>query len=125
MRIRSSDTPLMLRYMAGVRWQDRVPSEEVLRRCDLEDIESKLRRNRLRWFGHVKRRGEDSAVGRLGRAMRMEVPGRRPVGRPKKSWRRCIEEDMEDLGIEEDTAENRDEWRKAIAPTNPIEETGR
>ena len=113
--IRTTDRR-MLRYMAGVRWQDRVPSEEVLRRCDLEDIESKLRRSRLRWFGHVKRRGEDSAVGR---AMRMEVPGRRPVGRPKKSWRRCIEEDMEDLGIEEDTAENRDEWRKAIARPTP------
>ena len=113
--IRTTDRR-MLRYMAGVRWQDRVPSEEVLRRCDLEDIESKLRRNRLRWFGHVKRRGEDSAVGR---AMRMEVPGRRPVGRPKKSWRRCIEGDMEDLGIEEDTAEIRDEWRKAIARPTP------
>ena len=44
--IRTTDRR-MLRYMAGVRWQDRVPSEEVLRRCDLEDIESKLRRNRL------------------------------------------------------------------------------
>ena len=51
----------------------------------------------------MKRRGEDSAVGR---AMRMEVPGRRPVGIPKKSRKRYIEEDMEDLGIEEDTAEN-------------------
>ena len=50
----------------------------------------------------------------------MEVPGRRP----KKNWKRCIEEDMEDLGIE-NTAENRDEWRKAIARTTPIEETGR
>ena len=55
--IRTTDKR-MLRYMAGVRWQDRVASEEVLRRCDGEDIGSKLRRNRLRWFGHVKRTGE-------------------------------------------------------------------
>ena len=58
--------------------------------------------------------------------MRIEVPGRRPVGRPKTSWRRCIENDMDDLGIEEDTAENRDKWRKAMArPTPYIEQTGR
>ena len=74
----------------------------------VEDIESKLRRNRLRWFGHVKRRGEGSAIGR---SMRMEVPGRRPMGRPKKSWRRCIEEDKEGLRIEKDTAENKGDRR--------------
>ena len=57
-----------------------------------------------------------------GRAMRKDVPGRKLLGRNKKSWRRCIEEDIDldiDLEIEEGTAENRDEWRKAIARLTP------
>ena len=47
----------MLRCMAKVRWQDRVSSEGV-QRCGVEDLEDRLRRARLRWFGHVKRREE-------------------------------------------------------------------
>ena len=35
---------------------------------------------RLRWFGCVKCRDENSI---LRRAMELEVEGRRPVGRPK------------------------------------------
>ena len=103
----------MLRYVAGVRWQGRVSSEEVLRKCDLEDIGSKLR-NRLRRFGPVKRSGENSTMGRV---MTMEVPGRRLVARTEKRWRRCIYEHMEDRGIE-GTAENRDKWKKVIARPN-------
>ena len=38
---------------------------------------------RLRWFGHAKRRDENSI---LRRAMELEVEGRRSVGRPKKTW---------------------------------------
>ena len=30
----------------------------------------------------------------LRRAMELEVEGRRPVGRPKKTWRKVVEEDM-------------------------------
>ena len=38
---------------------------------------------RLRWFGHVKPRDENSI---LRKAMELEVECRRPVGRPKKKW---------------------------------------
>ena len=41
------------------------------------------RKMRLRWFGHVKRRDENSI---LRRAMELEVENRRPVGRSKKTW---------------------------------------
>ena len=41
-----------------------------------------LKKPRLRWFGHVKHRDENSI---LRRAMGIEVElGRRPVGRQKK-----------------------------------------
>ena len=35
--------------------------------------------------------------------MKLEVEGRRPVGRPKKTWSKVVEEDMRKLNITEDT----------------------
>ena len=58
---------------------------------------------RLRWFGHVKRR-DDSSI--LRRAMELEVEDRMPVGRPKKTWSKVVEEDMK-LNITEDMVEDR------------------
>ena len=34
----------MLRYIAMVRWQDKVSNEEVGRRCDVQDLEDRLKR---------------------------------------------------------------------------------
>ena len=74
----------MLRYMSRVTtsWQGRITNEEVRRRCRVENLEHRLRKMRLRWIGHVKRRDENSI---LRRAIELKVKGRRPVGRPKKT----------------------------------------
>ena len=97
--------------MSRVRWQDSITKEEVRRRCGVENLEHRLRKMRLRWFGHVKRRYENSI---LRRAMELEVEGRRPVGRPKTTWSKVVEEDMRKLIITEDMAEDRKQWRQLI-----------
>jgi len=43
----------MIRWMCGVKLQDRVPSKELRERLGLDDIISVLQRNRLRWYKHV------------------------------------------------------------------------
>jgi len=43
----------MVRWMCGMKLQDRVPSKELRERLGLDDIISVLQRNRLRWYGHV------------------------------------------------------------------------
>ena len=106
----------MLRYMAGVAWQDRVSSEEVARRCGVEVLENVLRRRRLRWFGHVKRRDEEDPLRRVGELV---VEGRRPPGRPRKSWRKTVEEDMRKVGAQEEDALDRDRWRGIIKRQTP------
>ena len=88
----------MLRYMSRVRWQDRI-TNEVRRRCGMENLEHRLRKMRLRWFGHVKHRDKNSI---LRRAMELEVEDRRPVGRPQKTWSKVVEEDIRKLNITED-----------------------
>ncbi len=66
----------------GVTLRDRSFSSEVAERVDVDSIGELLRRQRLRWFGHVLRRGEDLEVGKV---LTMEVAGaqgrRRPVRR--------------------------------------------
>ena len=39
--------------------------------------------------------------------MELEVEGRRPVGRTKKTWSKVMEEDMKKLNFTEDMAEDR------------------
>ena len=55
----------------------------------MENLEHRLRKTRLRWFGHVKLRDENSDGA---------VEGRRPVGRPKKTWSKIVDDDDDDDG---------------------------
>jgi len=48
----------MLKHKARVRWQDRISSEEVAKRCGLKMIQDKLKQKRLQLFGHVRRETE-------------------------------------------------------------------
>ena len=70
----------------------------------MEDLEDRLRRARLRWFGHVRRRDEGRI---LRRAVELEVAGKRLVGRPRKTWRQGVEENLGCLNIREDMVDNR------------------
>ena len=94
-----------LRYIAGVTWKDRIRSEEGSRRCRME----MLRRRKLRWYSHVKRRDEDE---RLGRILNIFMNGGRPTGRPKKSWRKTIEENMTQIQAREEDALDRRTWKR-------------
>ncbi len=59
-----------------------VTSEEVARRCGIREMEVILRQRRLQRFGLVRRAGQDSVVRMVEE---VEVEGRRPVGRPRKT----------------------------------------
>ena len=70
----------------------------------------------LIWFGHVQHRDENSI---LRRVMELEVEGRRPVGRPNKTWCMVVEEDTRKLNITENMAEDRKQWRQLISCPTP------
>ena len=42
--------------------------------------------------------------------MKLQVEGRRSVGRPEKMWSKVVEEDMGKLNIMKDMAEDRKQW---------------
>ena len=57
----------MLRMMCGVTRRDRVRNEYVRASVGVDSIEDKLAQGRLRWFGHVSRKGMDDDVRKVWR----------------------------------------------------------
>ena len=49
----------MIRWMCGVSLKDKITSAELRERMGVEGISEVMRRSRLRWFGHVKRKADD------------------------------------------------------------------
>jgi hypothetical protein len=54
----------IISWMCGVSLRDRVPSEELRPWVGVESIRDVCRRNRLRWFGRVERKGDDDWMKR-------------------------------------------------------------
>ena len=73
----------MLRWMCGFSRCDRIRNETIRNMVGVVAVEDKMREARLRWFGHVLRRGADAPVWRCER---LALDGfRRGRGRPKKN----------------------------------------
>ena len=62
--------------------------------------------------GHVRRRDNDHV---LSKAAEMEVEGVGPRGRPKKTWKLCVEQDMRE----------REYWGGKYSQPKRVEETHR
>ena len=101
----------MVRWMCGVKLQDRVLSKELRERLGLDDIISVLQRNRLRWYGHVLQKEDNDWVMKC---MEYEVEGARPRSRPKKTGREIVEKDCKARGLNTEDAMCRSRWRKQI-----------
>ena len=72
-------------------------------------IDEVMRSGRLRWFGHVQRRDADNVTRRV---MELAIPGARRRGRPKKTWHQQLKDDMTAVGVTQDVALYRNEWRR-------------
>ncbi|KAL6578085.1 hypothetical protein OROMI_010413 [Orobanche minor] len=102
----------ILRWMCGHTKKDRLRNEVIREKVRVASIEDKMMENRLRWFGHVRRRPVDAPVRRLESwGTSNIVKGR---GRPKRTWIKLIENDMRFLGIGESMAMERPIWRERI-----------
>ena len=94
-----------------VTWTDRVSSLDLVGRCGVRESGTVLRGRRLEWFVHVVRR--DEAEG-LGKTQLIEVPGRRPPGRPRNTSRKNMQEELASLNLQGEQALNRDQWRTVV-----------
>ena len=101
----------MLRWQCGVTRKDKVKNKHIRGTLKIAPISSKVKENRLRWYGHMKRREAEHPIRRV---MNMEIPGRRRPGRPKLRWIDCVRRDMDRLGLEESDALDGGKWRGVL-----------
>ena len=86
----------MVRAMCGQKVVDRKTTEEQMDMLGLkETIDRLATANGVRWYGHVLRRDNNSV---LRVALNLEVSGKRKRGRPKKTWKKQVEEETEKIG---------------------------
>ena len=97
----------MIRWMCGVKLNERKKSKELL---GLEPISLMIKKSRLRWFGHVERKDDNDRVKRY---IMWKVEGIRQRGRPKKTLWDYVKNDMESLGLPQKDAQSRNKWRSS------------
>ncbi|EYB91787.1 hypothetical protein Y032_0202g1790 [Ancylostoma ceylanicum] len=98
----------MLRWTAGVTRADRIRNKKIRERFGIAPIADKLRETRLRWYGHVLRANKDT-ICKVG--LNLEVPGKRPKGRPKQRWLDTLHADLKHVGVHPDQARDRVKWQ--------------
>ena len=99
----------MVRWMCGVSLKDRKRSEVLYSLLGIQSVAKVVRRDRLRWFGHLERKSGDDWV--LG-CRNVEVVGEMSKGRGRKTWREYVNDDMEVLGFQRVF---KDMWRGFIS----------
>ena len=105
-----------LRRILGIRWQDRISNEEVLKRAGLCSIQAMLGARRLKWLGHVHRMGDSRIPKQI--LYGELVQGKRKRGGQVKRFKAQVKSDLEAFGIGSSSwsqlAEDRSKWRGAV-----------
>src|SRR5579863_5536190 len=107
---------MMVRWMCGVTLKDKKRSQELLDSLNIVGVAERVRRGRLRWFGHVERK---SAEDWVLKCRELVVVGARNRGRGKKSSMECVEDDMGRLHLRREEALDREVWRGGILGNRP------
>ena len=72
-------------------------------------------KSRFRWMEHVARMGEKRGVYRV---LVGKPEGKRPLGRPRRSWKDNIKMDLQEVGCGGmdwiELAQNRGKWRALV-----------
>ena len=101
----------MVRAKCGQKVVDRNTTGEQMDMLGLKETIDRLATvNGIRWYGHALRRDDDSV---LRVALNLEVSGKRKRERPKKTWKKQVEEETEKIGLKKD-ARRRDKWRDGV-----------
>lgn len=103
------------RRAAGRSKMERITNERIreimnVRHTIVEDIKDK----QLIWFGHVQRMADTRIPKQI---IGWKPGGKRRRGRPRRSWRSGVDEEMRDRGLEGDAWNDRDGWRSGIGTT--------
>ena len=107
---------MMIRWMCGLTLRNGKPSEEIRNTLGIVSVSDLVRQGRLRWFGHVERKDADNWVSAC---RNMAVSGERGRGRGRKTWKECVADDMRQLRLRQEDAQDRAVWRNGILGNRP------
>ena len=111
----------MVRWAMGVSLLKHRRNEEILEEAKVEQIATVMRRRRLEWFGHVKRRDETENIRAV---VEMKMDSKRPRGRPKLRWKDTVRRDMKAWSIKEEWATDREKWKSLCKTRYPAQGDG-
>ena len=105
-----------LRKLLKIKWQDRVPNTEVLKRAGMQSVHTLLKLAQLRWIGHVTRMPEERLPKKILYG-ELEM-GKRSHGGQKKQYKDTLKAFLKDFNIPtelwEQIAQDRAKWRGLI-----------
>ena len=116
-----------LRNLLHIRWQDKIPDTEVLKRADLPSITTLIQKAQLRWVGHVSRMSDDRIPKQL---LYGELSyGKRTAGGQRKRFKDSLRVSLKDFNVSteswESLASDRAIWRHTITKGAAVAETRR
>ena len=105
--------------MCGITMKDRRTNKDLRRLVGVQSITVVIRSAILTCYGYVMRKSDEDLVKKC---MEFRVEGRRPAGRPRRSWLESIEADMAELEIDKEDVHDRKKWRRNVMKrkSNPI-----
>jgi len=102
--------------MCGVSPKEEKSSDELLGRLGILSVADVVRKDRLRWYGHVERKDVED---RVSKCRRLEVQGCRGRGRPKKIWEQSEKCDIRKYGMQRVKPFDKDKWRSYCGSHRP------
>jgi hypothetical protein len=79
-----------------------------------------IKKQRLKWLGHVERMSEGNTVQKIKRRKPLS---KRPIGRPKLRWEDDILEDERSVNVRswKNVVRNRERWKKVVERARILE----
>ena len=114
-----------LRKILRIFWPNKISNENLLERCNTEDLETLITRRRWQWIGHVLRMDRDSITKT---SLHWTPEGKRKQGRPKETWRRTVNAEIKKMNKSwsalQRLACDRERWRGFVAALRVTGHTG-
>jgi hypothetical protein len=79
----------------NIKWTDNTTNKELWRITQEKPIENRIKKKKWNWIGHTLRK-EAGAIEKT--ALDWNPQGYRRRGRPKRTWRRTIEDEIRSTG---------------------------
>ena len=104
-----------LRRILKIYWPITISNEELWRKTKQAGIDMEIRKRKWRWIGHTLRKPKTHITHQ---ALRWNPQGKRKRGRPKSTWRRELDTEVERIGHSwkevEAIAQDRGRWKALV-----------